>query len=129
MNRTATILLRLSLAASFLSAVADRFGLWGPPGAKGVAWGNFQQFVDYTATLTFRAASVPLAWVATVCEVGIAIALLVGWKLRETALASGALLTTFALSMAFALSPKAPLDYSVFTAAAASFALAALVRR
>ena len=94
-----------------------------------MAWGNFQNFVDYTATLTFRAASVPLAWLATLSEIVLAIALLLGWKLRETALASGALLTAFALSMTFALSPKAPLDYSVFTAAAASFVLATSQRR
>lgn len=32
------LLLRLALAASFLAAVADRFGLWGAPGAPGLAW-------------------------------------------------------------------------------------------
>jgi hypothetical protein len=32
----AAIFLRLALAAGFLSAVADRFGLWGPPGTPGV---------------------------------------------------------------------------------------------
>src|SRR5262244_2402672 len=32
---------RFALGASFLSAVADRFGLWGPYGAKNVSWGNF----------------------------------------------------------------------------------------
>ena len=26
--------LRLGLGAAFLSAVADRFGLWGPPGSS-----------------------------------------------------------------------------------------------
>ena len=31
---------RFALGASFLSAVADRFGLWGPYGAKNVSWGN-----------------------------------------------------------------------------------------
>ena len=36
---------RLALAAGFLSAVADRFGLWGPPGAPNVAWGEWQPFV------------------------------------------------------------------------------------
>jgi hypothetical protein len=30
---------RFALGASFLSAVADRFGLWGPHGAKNVSWG------------------------------------------------------------------------------------------
>ena len=31
----AAIFLRFALAAGFLSAVADRFGLWGPPGTPG----------------------------------------------------------------------------------------------
>ena len=30
----AAVFLRLALAAGFLSAVADRFGLWGPAGAR-----------------------------------------------------------------------------------------------
>jgi hypothetical protein len=33
----ATVFLRLALGVAFLSAVADRFGLWGPAGAKNVA--------------------------------------------------------------------------------------------
>src|SRR5262249_19858863 len=37
---------RFALGASFLSAVADRFGLWGPYGAKNVSWGNFSHFVE-----------------------------------------------------------------------------------
>ena len=43
---------RLALGASFLSAVADRFGLWGPYGAKNVSWGNFAHFVEYTGAVT-----------------------------------------------------------------------------
>src|SRR5437016_11159934 len=39
---------RFALGASFLSAVADRFGLWGPHGAKNVSWGDFAHFVEYT---------------------------------------------------------------------------------
>ena len=37
---------RFALGASFLSAVADRFGLWGPYGAKNVAWGDLAHFVE-----------------------------------------------------------------------------------
>src|SRR3954447_8862940 len=44
-------LLRVALAFSFLSAVADRFGLWGPFGVAGVAWGDFERFTAYTAQL------------------------------------------------------------------------------
>src|SRR5262249_55933383 len=42
-------LLRVGLAAAFLSAVADRFGLWGQPGSRGVSWGDMAHFYDYTA--------------------------------------------------------------------------------
>jgi putative oxidoreductase len=119
--------LRLSLAAGFLSAVADRFGLWGPPGAAGVAWGSWAPFVAYVGKLNWFAASaiVPiLAWVATVAEVGLALGLLLGWQLRWFALGSGLLLLAFALTMTFALGIKAPLDYSVFAASAGAFLLA-----
>src|SRR5204862_8166416 len=43
---------RFALGASFLSAVADSFGLWGPYGAKNVSWGNFARFVEYTGAVT-----------------------------------------------------------------------------
>src|ERR1043166_3393581 len=64
--------LRVALAAGCLSAVADRFGLWGPAGAANVAWGAWQPFVDYVAKLNWftPAASIPiLAWTSTVAEV------------------------------------------------------------
>ena len=44
--------LRLALAASFLSAVADRFGIWGKSGEPRVSWGDFAHFVAYTERLT-----------------------------------------------------------------------------
>jgi hypothetical protein len=34
--------LRVTIAAGFLSAVADRFGLWGPPGAANIDWGGLE---------------------------------------------------------------------------------------
>ena len=39
--------LRVALAFAFLSAVADRFGLWGAPGLPGVAWGDWPHFMAY----------------------------------------------------------------------------------
>jgi len=120
------ILLRLSLAVGFLSAVADRFGLWGAPGEANVAWGEWQAFVEYTATLNPMVPSslIPaLAWTATLMEIILAIGLLIGWKLRWVALASGVLLLLFALTMTFSLGIKAPLDYSVFTAACGAMLL------
>jgi uncharacterized membrane protein YphA (DoxX/SURF4 family) len=119
--------LRVALAAGFLSAVADRFGLWGPIGAPHVAWGAWQPFVDYVAKLNWFAppALIPvLAWTSSAAEVVLAIGLLVGWQLRWFALASGVLLLAFAITMTLALGLKAPLDFSVFVAAAGAFLLA-----
>jgi uncharacterized membrane protein YphA (DoxX/SURF4 family) len=124
--------LRIALAAGFLSAVADRFGLWGPAGAANVAWGSWQPFVDYVAKLNWFAptASIPiLAWVSTAAEVVIGIGLLIGWQLRWFALAAGLLLLSFAITMTLALGVKAPLDFSVFAAAGGRFCwLPALIR-
>jgi uncharacterized membrane protein YphA (DoxX/SURF4 family) len=120
--------LRVALAAGFLSAVADRFGLWGPAGATNVAWGAWQPFVDYVAKLNWFAppASIPiLAWTSTVAEVVLGIGLLIGWQLRWFALGAGLLLLSFAATMTLALGPKAPLDFSVFAAAGGAFLLAA----
>jgi ABC-type uncharacterized transport system YnjBCD permease subunit len=67
-----SFLLRMALAASFLSAVADRFGLWGAYGHAHVAWGNFARFVDYTHVLTSTfpmPLSVFFAWTATAAEI------------------------------------------------------------
>ena len=49
--RYSTVFLRVALGVTFLTAVADRFGLWGPPGADNVVWGNFENFFAYTAQL------------------------------------------------------------------------------
>lgn len=121
--------LRIALAAGFLSAVADRFGLWGPPGSPNVAWGDWSHFLDYVATLNrfAPAAIIPvLGWIATIAEVVIAIGLLAGWKLREFAAAAGLLLLLFALAMTFSTGIKTALDASVYTASAGAFLLAAM---
>ena len=120
---------RLALAASFLSAVADRLGLWGPPGAADVAWGSVPKYEEYVAQLNWflPAGLVPVVgWAATACEVMLAIGLLIGWRLHWVAFVAGILLTAFAVMMAVALGPKPPLDYSVPSAAGAAFLLAAL---
>jgi hypothetical protein len=64
------------------------------------------------------------AVLATAGETIFAVALITGFRLREAAIGSGVLLTIFGISMALELGIKAPLDYSVFTAAAAAFSLA-----
>lgn len=125
------VFLRLALGASFLSAVADRFGLWGRPGEAHVGWGDFTHFTAYAARLTsiLPAYLVPtLAWTATIAETVLALALLIGIFTRVAALLSGALLLLFAMAMTFALGVKAPLDYSVFSASAGAFLLSSCER-
>lgn len=122
-----SVFLRLALGSSFLSAVADRFGLWGIYGQPNVAWGSYARFVNYTAQLNWflPAAMIPvLATIATAAETLFGLLLVLGWKTRITALLSGVLLITFALTMTMALGVKAPLDFSVFSASGGALLLA-----
>ena len=122
-----SVFLRFALGLSFLSAVADRFGLWGEFGQLNVAWGNFSRFVEYTGRLNWYlpARIIPaLAVISTGAEVLVGLLLLVGWHTRTAALLSGILLMVFGLAMALALGVKAPLDFSVFSAAGGALLLA-----
>jgi uncharacterized membrane protein YphA (DoxX/SURF4 family) len=124
--RVAAWAVRIALAAAFASAVADRLGLWGPPGTPGVAWGNLERFNAYVAKLLwFLPAGLTgiVGWAATGAETLLALALLIGWQLRRVAFLSCCLLLLFGLAMTVALGLKPPLDYSVFTAASAAFLL------
>ncbi len=115
--------LRIALASAFLSAVADRFGLWPQEISS---WGNWDAFISYTAVLNpwFPQSLVPVVGiVATVAEVVLAFALIIGVKTELSAQISGYLLLLFGLSMAITGGIKGPLDYSVFSASAAAFSL------
>ena len=128
----ATVFVRLTIAAGFLSAVADRFGGWGAAGTPGVAWGNWASFAAYTGKLTGWLVTAPgltqaMAVAATGLETGLGLLLLVGYQTRLAALGSGLLLLSFALSMTMSAgSPKPALDYSVYAASAAAFLLASM---
>lgn len=120
------LFLRIAIAASFLSAVADRLGFWGPPGTPGVNWGSWENFMTYSDSVN-SFASPGLSWflgvVATSLEVILGVLLLIGFKTRWIALASGTLLTAFALAMTFSFGVKPSLDYSVWSGAAGCFLL------
>lgn len=126
MEKQFQLLLRLALSASYLSAVADRFGFWGMPGTPGVAWGNWENFVSYTNSVN---GFLPQQWggflaiTATVLEIILPVLLIVGYQLRYASIVSGCLLLGFGMAMTLSFGVKTPLDYSVFTAAAASFLL------
>jgi thiosulfate dehydrogenase (quinone) large subunit len=122
-----TLFLRIALAAAFLSAVADRFGIWGRPGTPGVAWGNFATFEAYTALLNWflpHSLIPALAWFDTALEILLGVLLLLGLATRATSMLSGVLLLLFALAMTFSTGLESALSYSVFSASAGAFLLA-----
>lgn len=122
-ERLGILYLRVALGSAFLSAVADRFGLWG----KHSDWGNFANFTSYTAKVNsfMPAFTIPfLAWAATAAELSLGIALILGLWPRWVPFASAALLALFGTAMAISFGIKSPLDYSVFSASAGALLLA-----
>ena len=112
-----TVLLRLSLGAGLLSAVADRLGIWGSFGQRSVVWGNFSNFLTYTHQLCpwcSEAYVAPLGWGVTIAEGLIGILLILGVWPKPVAYCCSALTLVFAISMTLILGIHAPLNYSVF---------------
>src|SRR5215813_2796443 len=127
LSRYTILYVRLALGLTFLAAVTDRFGLWGPPGTSNVTWGNFDNFLASTAQLnpSLPRAWIPtLGWIVTLAEVACGLALIVGFQTRRVAVVSGLLLLAFALGMTRGIGIKAPFNCSVFSASAGAFLLA-----
>src|ERR1700755_459371 len=125
--RVVEIALRSSLAAGFLSAVADRFGGWEPFGQG--SWGSMGAFADYARQLVPFASGWSLtviAWAATATEATLGILLLTGWRPKLVGTATCLVLTVFGSAMAVSLGAESPLSYSVFSAASAAAAYAIL---
>lgn len=123
--RIVKLFLRFAIAAGFLSAVADRFGIWN----YHLAWGNWNNFVNYTKILNPWAnegVAQFLAVFSTACEIIFGCFLLAGFKTELVAKLSGFLLLAFALSMTFTTGLKTALDASVFAASAGSFMMGAI---
>lgn len=116
----AGFLLRITLAAGFLSAVASRLNLWG---AQSSGWKNF---VQYTADVN---SFLPASWapviavLSTTAELIIGILLLVGFQIRKTAVYASVLTLLFAIAMSISFGCKEPLDYSVLVFSAGAFLL------
>ena len=125
--RVVRIALRLSLAASFLSAVADRFGWWEPFGQG--YWGSMGSFADYTHQLVPFASGwllTVIVWAATATETTLGVLLLTGWRPKLVGAATCLTLIIFGTAMAVSLGMESPLSYSVFSAASAAAAYAIL---
>jgi uncharacterized membrane protein YphA (DoxX/SURF4 family) len=122
-----SVILRCALGVGFLSAVGDRFGLWGAFGQPNVDWGNFSRFLEYTHELNWYLPAgmiPPLGVIVTGAELLFGLLLLVGWHTRAAALLSGLLLLSFGVAMTLALGIKAPLNFAVFTGVGGAFFLA-----
>jgi thiosulfate dehydrogenase [quinone] large subunit len=123
------LFLRLSIAAGFLSAVADRLGWWGE---KYSVWGNWTNFLEYTKLINpwFPESLIPaVGIIATGAEIVLAICLILGFKTELAGRLSGVLLLCFALAMSFSTGVKGAFDYSVFAASAGAFALSTMKNR
>ena len=98
-QRIIKLFLRFSITTGFISAVADRFGLWSPDIS---AWGNWNNFLDYTRLINPWFPSELISVVgamATAAEIFFALFLLVGLRTELFARLSGFLLLAFGLSM------------------------------
>ena len=122
-NKLIKLFLRFTIAIGFLSAVADRLGMWHNDVS---AWGNWSNFLDYTQLINpwFPNAMIEaVGIIATTLEIVFALCLIIGFKTELIAKLSGFLLLIFALSMTFSSGIKGTLDYSVFISSAGAFAL------
>ena len=117
--RKATFIgMRIILAVIYLWVVADRLSILGSAGNMGVVWGNFDNFLSYTANLNpwfSREISDVLGYIVTFLEIIIAFLLLGGIRLKEASLASLILLIIFTLSMIFSIGFKVAYDFIIFT--------------
>jgi len=122
-NKIIKLFLRLVIASGFLSAVADRFGIWN----KEVSvWGNWNSFLEYTELINpwFPTSTIAaIGIIATTAEVIFALCLIVGFKTELFAKLSGFILLLFTLAMTFSTGIKGAFDFSVYTASAGAFAL------
>jgi len=117
------LFLRFGIGMGFLSAVADRFGLWP---IEISAWGNWDNFLGYTQTINPLIPDLLIPAVgatATIAEIVFGICLIVGKKTELMAKLSGILLLIFALAISFSSRIKGAFDYSVYAASAGTFAL------
>lgn len=119
-NSIAALFVRVALGTAFLSAVASRFSIW----PKAMGGGSWQGFLVYVIELNPWAPEslIPfLGGAATIAELTFGTLLILGFKQRLVGIFAGILLMIFALSMTAGTGVKSPFDYSVYTAAAASF--------
>ena len=115
--------LRYSIAISFLSAVADRLGLW-PKDVS--AWFNWGNFLDYTATLNPWAPESLIPFIGygiTGLECILAVMLVAKYKVKISSILSSVLLFIFVCAMSMTVGVKSVLDYGVLPMGFSALAL------
>lgn len=111
------LILRLALGIGFALPVLDRLGLLGAPGTKGVNWGTWAKFIDYTNVIlpiVNRPIANVLGVFVTICEAVFGICLILGFKTRVMAYGSALLTLIFGFCMAVFLGIHSPFGYPVF---------------
>lgn len=117
------LFLRIALAATYISAYSSRINLFGghPNG-----WQNFLKYASEVNSYAPESLKPFLAITATILEIGFSILLIIGFKTRQVAIASGILTFLFAMAMTYSYGIKEPADYGVFVNFTSAFLLAAL---
>ena len=120
------LFLRVGIGTGFLSAVADRFGLWPSEISAGGNWSSFLKYTELINPLLPKMLIPSIGTIATTAEVLFGVCLILGFRTELVARLSGYLMLIFALAITFSSGIKGAFDYSVFTAAAGAFALSTM---
>jgi len=120
---TAILLLRIALAAGFLSAVSSRLGFLGEQSS---GWENFLAYAGKVNSFAPKSIILSIAITSTVLETLFALMLLIGYKTRLASIGAASLTLIFAIAMTYSFGIKDPLDYSVFAFSTAAFLLATM---
>ena len=113
----ASFLMRLGLGLDFTATTLDRYGVFGPYGTRGVNWGDFAHFINYTHTVNaFLPASFApfLAYAANACEIVLAITLILGVRTQLACTGATLLLLAYGCAMTVSLGFASQLPYAVF---------------
>lgn len=119
----AVLLLRIALAAGFISAVLSRLGLWG---SYSSGWESFLAYAEKVNSFAPKSCIPTIAIITTIAETLLALLLLMGYKTRLAAIGTSILTLLFAFAMAYSFGLKDPLDYSVFVFSMAAFLLSTI---
>lgn len=119
----AVLLLRIALAAGFISAVSSRLNLWGKYSSS---WDNFLAYAEKVNSFAPKSFIPTIAVTTTIAETLLALLLLIGYKTRLSAIFSSILTLLFAFAMTYSFGIKDPLDYSVFVFSMSAFMLSAV---